>query len=308
MKISVRRQGVPVKSITATTTRLRIGSGDECEIHLNDPFLATLVAELVLRDDEWRIVDAGTSLEGCTRSGVRVNDEPVEPGQIYVVGSFEFVTDANAGRRGTFATRAANDELIPKTMIGEALPGIPKTMMQPLDEIRGDTKKGGAGKLHFEPVASAPAPGVSRAPAAQRKGSPLVIVVAAVLVVIVGGILIISKSPSPKPKASTTAKNDTAPAPVATASVPTPPPAVDASLLAKNLEIDKTFDAWESSASGANADPQLKQRIVSGAFELGRAYAASNDTTNANRYFEKVIRYGQPESAEVQYVRARLHR
>jgi len=298
MKISVRKQGVPVKSITASTDRLRIGSSDDCEIQLNDPFLAGLIAELVLRDGEWRIVYSGLSIDGCTRNGVRVSDEPVEPGQLYVVGPFEFVSDANAGRRTKFAT-VANGELIPKTMVGEQQ--IPMTMVGSLAIMGAEPTKQ---KLRFEPVANPPAaaPVAARPIVAEPKRSPLVFIVAAALVVIVGGILIIGKSSSSAKK--------TAPLPAVTTVAPTPPPPppVDPSLFAKNLDIDKTFAAWEQSAAGANADPQLKQRIVNGAFELGRAYAAANDATNANRYFEKVIHFGQPDSAEVQYVRSRLRR
>lgn len=317
MNISIRRQGVPIRSVATTGQRVRIGSGDDCEVQLNDPFLASLVAEIVWRNDEWWLVDSGTSLEGVTRGGVRVIDEPVEPGQTYVVGGFELVSDANPTRKTV--SQSLPDEL-PKTIVGAALGAIPGTIVQPMPIPRKPPAQpappaAGASKLHFEPIAqgrTAPAPAVSPAHVSgTKKRGPILIVAAVALLAIVGGLAVIMTTGGSKPvspsSASATAAATAAPstAPQSTTSVPAPATA-DGSLFARNLEVEKALAAWEASIAAGNADPQVRQKIASGAFEIARAYAAASDSANARRNFQRVVQYGQPGSPEVAYAKSRL--
>ncbi|HVT03483.1 MAG TPA: FHA domain-containing protein [Thermoanaerobaculia bacterium] len=143
MNLSIRRQGIVLKTVTVNGDRARIGSGEGCEIQLNDPYLAAHVADLVQKDNQWRIVDAGTSLEGVSRDGARIEDEVLLFGQPYVVGGFEIVPEAatvkasavspeaaGAGKRAappSATPRGVDPQAIPRTMMAGEV-DVPKTM------------------------------------------------------------------------------------------------------------------------------------------------------------------------------------
>ncbi len=305
MNISIRRQGILIRNIAVTTDTLRIGSGDDCEVQLADPFLSPLVAKMVLHNGEWRFIDAGMNLEGIRKNGVRISDEAVEPGQTYAVGAFELLSDANGPRTASSRT----DEAIPMTMISSALGEIPGTMIQRAGAPAGGVS-GGKEKLRFEPIAAQPAVAVpAYAPSARDAPSRLRMIgaIAAVAVLtIVAGILVIFVT---APKRSRRAAAPAAPtASLVSAKVLVAHPAVlpDGSALARDLQVDQAIAAWEAAIAAGRADAGAKQRIVNGALQLGRAYAAVNDSAAARRYFEKVIRYADPESEAARYARSRL--
>jgi hypothetical protein len=306
MNVSIRRQGILIRNFPAMTEVLRIGSGNDCEIQLNDPYLAPLVAQIVLSHGIWRIVDGGTSMEGVRKNGVRIIDEAMEPGQTYVVGAFELLTDAN---RPDLPAAHGGEEAIPMTMVSSSVAEIPGTMIQSRAQSRpaagGEPPRGGS--LRFEPL-RAPAAAYATPP---RRSTPsrsraIPIVITAAFVTIIGGLaVIVMTAPKPKPKPPAAAL-PAAGVPAATAHPVAPPPPPDGMQLARNLQLDQAIAAWEAAVAAGTADAATKQRIVNGALEIGHVYAAANDTVTARRYFEKVVRYAEPDSAAARYARSRL--
>lgn len=316
MKVEIRRHGIVIKSVKLTGDRARIGSAEECEIQLNDRFLSPVVAELTKSAEGWRIVDSGTSLEGVQRDGgARVLDEPVVPGTTYIVGAFEVqVGEGGGATRPTISTipGQAPDDYIPSTMMESGLGAIPMTVVEPVPLPRQGS--GGAipptKKLSFTPVGSAnppdPHPPVRRPASASGSGAPvlrrillvsLVVIAAAVL-----GLIVITSGSSKKPKAVAKAGA------VKDAGTPVPPQKAGelrGDEYAARLEVRKAVEAWEREiARGGNE--ALRQRVSHGAFEVGRAYSAAGDDANAAFYFEKVVKYGSPDSAEVRMAKQRL--
>jgi hypothetical protein len=304
MNVSIRRQGILIRNFPATTDVLRIGSGNDCEIQLSDPYLAPLVAQIVLSHGIWRIVDGGTSMEGVRKNGLRIIDETVEPGQTYVVGAFELLTDAN---RPDLPPSHA-EESIPMTMVSRSDVAIPGTMIQP--RARAGQAAAGeqprAGNLRFEPIVAPPAGAYATPPhrsaPARSRALPVVIALAAVTI-IAGFAVIVMTTPGSK------TKRQAAPPPAASVPAsavhPAPPPP-DGMALARDLQLDPAIAAWEAAAAAGTADAETKQRIVNGALEIGHVYAAANDTVTARRYFEKVVKYAEPDSAAARYARSRL--
>lgn len=99
MKISIRRHGIVIKTIPVAGETAAIGSSADCEIQLDDPYLAPHVADLALRNGEWRIVDTGTALEGVSRGGSRAEDEPLVEGETYSIGAFELIAEQVGGTK-----------------------------------------------------------------------------------------------------------------------------------------------------------------------------------------------------------------
>lgn len=316
MNVSIRRQGINIKTIPVNKDRVRVGSGADCEIQLTDPFLAPVVAEFVHRGGEWYLVDSGTSLEGITRSGIRVIDEPVEPGQSYAVGAFELITNANQNRIGAATSAGGSGKAIPMTMVEADLRAIPRTVVESIPRApevpHGAPRESGSGqRIVFQPVVAA-APAMPSSVSPQRGTSVirriLLIAVVVALTIVIGLAVILSGR---KPARRVSPAASTAPVTATTKPVlPVPAaPAPDGDALARKLEIEKAFAAWESELSAnPSASPELRRKVANGAFELARAYAAVNDRTSAARYFEIVIRHGQPDSAQVREARARLQR
>lgn len=307
MNVSIRRQGITIRTVPVNGERARVGNGADCEIQLNDQFLAPVVAEFVRRGGEWHLVDSGKSLEGITKGGVRIVDEPVEPDEPYVVGAFELVTDANAMRRPlTRGGAAPADEYIPMTMV-EGGGAFPRTVVEPNAKAPARTASAPAErKIEFAPVAaSAPiAKSHGTAGTGAQKRRILLIALVALATVVVGLVIITKTGDRPRRRQAPPSTQTANRAPL------TPAPAVaaaDGDELARRLEVEKAFAAWEAEAAAKpNASPELQQKIASGAFELARAYSAANDAANAKRYFEKVVRFGDPSSEQVRYSRTRL--
>lgn len=308
MNAEIRRQGIVIRTVPITTDRVRIGSGDACEIQLNDPFLAPVVAELVRQGQEWRIIDAGVSLEGLTRGGSRVMDEPLERGESYVVGAFELVIDPRHVPRPSLEQPRPDAGSLPMTMMEADLGVLPSTIVQgaaPPPKTAAGVRPPQAGKLVFapmEPARGGPSPAV---PAAKPRGRrPIVLVAAVAMATIAIALAVIMSGGSKKKKvvpvtdtAVTTQTSAPAPAPVVRG------PSGDE--LAANLDVDKAFAAWETEFA-AKPSTELRDKIVTGAFELGRAYAAAHDAQTASRYFAKVERYGDPNSDVVRLARTRV--
>jgi hypothetical protein len=336
MKLAIQRHGIVIRTIEITGDSARIGSAPECEVMLDDPYLAGHVADLVKRADGWYIVDTAASLEGVSRDGARIEEEKIAGGSTYGVGGFELVPQlgAEAPRAAAPQSDAANMKTMMETELPPAQASsreFPKTMMETEmpPEVRGDVAPqpraqtpqnvafaapAGAAKARglegFQRVETrpgttpVPTPGQPAAP--KKSKAPLIAVgaigVLIVLVVIIGVVAGSKKKAPPKPVQTATAP---APTPVEPAPEPAAPPTPDA-LLAK-LDADKALGAWEAALTTA-PDPAVQDRYAALALELALLHSAANDTAKANSYFERVVKFGRPESDAVKAAKKRLGR
>lgn len=321
MNVHIRRYGIVIKSIPVSGEKASIGSGSDCDIVIDDPYLAAHVADLVKKPDGWHIVDAATSLEGVARDGNRIEDELVTGGAVYSVGGFELVAEgaAPAAAAGPQAERPAG--MPPPTMADVAMPSgppptiaenvaiprgseIPKTMFEaPMPRAAAPAARpsGPAAQLVTPPRHAAPA----AAPDNRRKRLLLIAGVFGALIVLML-ILIVARGGKDEPTkvvttettattATTVVKTETAP-PVVAAS--------DAAKLLSSLKYDEALAAWEAQL-GKGPDPALAKRYADLALEIGRIQAASG-APNARQYFERVVKFGPADSAAVAEAKRRL--
>lgn len=340
MKVSIRRHGIVIRMIDVGGDKARIGSGDQCEVRIDDPYLSAHVADLVKQANMWRVVDTGTSLEGVTRGGSRVEDEPVMAGQAYAVGGFELLFEPEPGAA---APRPVDSEAVtartaspsggafnvPETMVesfqdmrhapAQQRPQqnapIPKTMFEaPVPPHGGSpasaSRPAAAAPMSnpalqgFQPMAGAPVV-VASAP---KKGSGKKILLLAAVVgllfflVLIGLLLGRGKKPVPPVVATNTAPAAT-PTPIVVN--PEADPAQQGDAYAQNLDVDRAIESWEKALT-KKSTPELQQRFARVALEVGLVHAAANDMTGAKKYFEKVVKYGQADSEEVLTAKAKL--
>ncbi|HUO84925.1 MAG TPA: FHA domain-containing protein [Thermoanaerobaculia bacterium] len=187
MKISLGRHGIVLKTIPIQGDHASIGTGEECAIRLDDPYLSAHIADLTFKEGQWRITDSGTALEGVSRGGSRVEDEPLLPDEIYSIGAFELVATevegsvsratqpaqsaappVSPGDRATIAQSQDEGNLPPKTMwAGEA--DYPKTEYAvDLNEVR--RQAGAAAAAAAPPPQAAAPPGSGKSAAAGAGG------------------------------------------------------------------------------------------------------------------------------------------
>ncbi|MHB0968185.1 MAG: FHA domain-containing protein [Thermoanaerobaculia bacterium] len=340
MKLAIQRHGIVIRTIDLRGDTARIGSGPECEVMLDDPYLAAHVADFVKRPDGWYVVDTAASLEGVSRDGVRIEEEKVAAGATYSVGGFEIVPQLGPEVSAPAAQAAAPqfDSVLPRTMMETELPPrspaqareIPKTMMEAElpPEIRGDVAPQARAETPRNVVRSTPAaapkapglegfqrvdtrPGTAAAPAvagsAPKKSKALLFVAAGLgaLIVLVAIIGIVAGGKKTEPAKPTETATAATPKPAE----PVPTPAVPASadqLLAK-LDADKALAAWEATLASA-PDPATQDRYAALALELAQLHSAANDTAKANAYFERVVKFGRPDSDAVKTAKKRLGR
>jgi len=343
MKVSVRRHGIIIKTFEVSGDRATIGSGADCAIHIEDPYLGAHVADFVNAGGTWKIVDTGMALEGITLEGRRVEDEPLSPGVAYSVGGFEIVAEGFAAAAGAAPPPPPVSHTAP-TMAGDApTPGgedeMPKTMMAPMPASppkapagtypktefatpvpqqvqEPKLKPSPAAGLAFKPLTSGgatPTPGVpmQAAPAGGGKSSrKLMMIVAAMglLLVVLAIVLVGTGGGEKAPAEQVTATETTATvAPEAPAKVEMTADdyVAEGDEHAKNLEIEQAIVSWEA-AIDHGAGPEIKQRVVRTALEVGLVYHAARDKATAKKYFEAVVRWGEPGSAEVKLAQSRL--
>jgi hypothetical protein len=324
MKASIRRHGIVIRQVELGGSGAKIGSGEQCEIRIDDPYLAAHVADVTRRGDEWRIVDTGTSMEGLARGGSRVEDEAVSLDEPYVVGGFELVFE-DAGHRPAAAAAppvasgsGRAPMLIPETMMEVEAPPraaaqVPKTI------VEVPRPKTAPGTPQFRPMPTAsgqpipppaapvsrpagmPAPAPVAAPPKNRK-KLLLIGCAGMAVVLLLVLLLATMGGDKKKEVAVTPT----PTPVST---PTPGPVLDpvaeGDRLVGELQIDKALASWEA-ALDKQATPELQRKYASTAYELALVHAAANDAAGAKALFEKVVKYGEANSPEVQAAKSRL--
>ena len=320
MNVLIRRLGIPIKTIQIQGDRARIGSGEDCEISLSDPYLAPVVAEIVRRGGEWYIVDTGSSLEGVRLGDQKIVEELFEPGELFLVGGFEILREGTPGQRRTqHRTSAAGAESIPQTMYQAKLEALPGTVVQSLDEIRAEIL---AQKQQAEPQPHADSkarlafrrlatlggakqsPGAAPPAAGRRSRLRVILLVAGILFGLLILAAIIGGSDSGKPAATATTATAPAATPKAEATPPPAPRPAGGDQAAMKLDLPNAFAGWEAELKAGDS-PALRRKIVTGALEIGRAYAAAGDP-RAKDYLDLVVRYGAPEGPEVAVARERL--
>ena len=346
MKVSIRRHGLVIKSIEIQGREAKIGSDPENRVHLDDPYLAAHVADIVHRGDDWYIVDAGMSIDGVLHNGARVEDEPLLPGEVYSVGAFEIVPEGfevspttleglkqRIPDPGEAATQVTSD-MMPTQAGAMPIPrseedNVPKTEFKTdLKELR---KQAGFDRTEEKPTPKSftfrpltmggnqpapaplqqaapqmPVPGAQAAAPAKKAGGSgkrmLLIIAAMIVVILVLAVVMLRMRGSKAPAES-------APPPVATTGTEQPSGPADLAsqgdAQARTLEIEKALASWEQ-AINRGASAELKGRYTRTALELAKVHAAAHDSTKSRLYFEKVLQYGDPVSAEVAEAKARL--
>jgi hypothetical protein len=315
MKVLIQRYGILIKSIDITGDRARIGNAADSEVMIDDPYLSANVAELVRRGGDWHIVDTGTSLEGVTREGNRIEEEALIAGVPYQVGGFELVMEGTEGLRKTGerpAPAAApimrtmmeeeTPNLIPRTMMEADAPMIPKTMFEapmPREQVA-------APRPVVSPAAApiyAPAPAAVQVAPKRRSLVPLILGLAGalVLLVILGVVFGGKKKPQPAPQvATTTATTSTAPV----VAPPVTRPATGDEQSAR-LQIDEALNSWEAQLK-QGADPALRDRFCMVASEVAAVHAASGNPAKAKEYYKRIVAVGAPETEVVKLAQAKL--
>jgi hypothetical protein len=210
---------------------------------------------------------------------------------------------------------------------------IPKTMMETElpPEVRGDVAPQARAETPRNVARSAPAaapkasglegfqrvdtrPGTTAAPAAPaapgaapKKSKALLFVAAGLgaLIVLVAIIGIVAGGKEKEPAKPAQTATAATPTPAEPAPEPMAPPTADA-LLAK-LDADKALATWETTLASA-PDPAIQDRYATLALELAQLHSAANDTAKANAYFERVVKFGRPESDAVKTAKKRLGR
>lgn len=130
MKLAIRRHGIVIRTVAVTGEKASIGNSETADVKIEDPYLGAHIADLVNRNGTWHLVDAGTSLEGISRDGTRIEEEELVSGAVYNVGAFEFVPEIEGepGRPAPGSTAAP-----PQAAAG----AVPQTVMEAdLDAIR----------------------------------------------------------------------------------------------------------------------------------------------------------------------------
>ncbi len=329
MKIHISRQGIVIRTVEVQGNKASVGSGADCDIRIDDPYLAAHVADVVNRGGEWRIVDAATSIEGIAHNGRRVEDEPLISGERYALGAFELVAEGAAAGAApqTSPAREPSSQpahpVAPVTMMEDLpahdtpnRPPIPITMFEapvpgglpgaapPPPQTREAAPSG------FQPITPTAPPRPNVAPAApaaapskKRSKLPLILALGGLMFVLLLIVVVMIIGGGGEEVAET----DTAPAPtpVVTDTAPQVSPAELGNQFASRLEIDKALEQWEAAIKAGGNDP-LRARYAQVAFDAAMVYAAANDTARSRSYLERVVEFGPPDSPVVERARARI--
>ena len=329
MKVLVQRYGLVLKTIDIKGDRAKIGNAADCEVMIDDPYLSAHIADIVKKDGEWRIIDTGTSLEGVTRSGVRVEDEPLLSKEPYQVGGFEFLIEddsvprrtaeranpgaspTSAGRRDIPQTIIETDSapVIPRTVFEE--PVIPKTVFEMPMPSKPASQPGMTPTP--QPLQMTPMPEVApahaaapAAPAPNRRRLLMIVLAAGIMLMLL--IIVVGGGSKKKPKGkedvatstttTTTAATTETAAPVATA-------VVSGDDLIKKLDIDGALNAWERQLK-EKPDPAVADRFCRVAADTAAVYAASGDAAKAKSYYARVVAVGAADSEVVKMAKTKL--
>jgi hypothetical protein len=328
MKVVIQRHGIVIKSVPVNGDRASIGSSPEANVVIDDPYLAAQVADIIKQADGWHLIDSGTSLEGITRGGERIDDELVVSGVPYSLGGFELVVQLEGeeassqemeikrktGERivpGTVAENRpvvlptmAENMSVPHTMMETELPKneIPRTMFEtplPAAAQRQATPPRPAPQLAPQPQVAA-----ARAVAPPKRNRRLLVLGTAfglglllLLIVIVGG----GKKEKPKPPV------EVVKTPATTSTTPTAAvsPIASAAQSLAGLRYDEALTSWERQLASPTADAATRKRYADLALEVGRIHAA-NGSSDASKYFSNVVKYGAPDSPAVAEAKKRL--
>jgi hypothetical protein len=328
MRASIRRHGIAIRSVELSGNIAKIGSGEQCEIRIEDPYLAAHVADVINRADGWYIADTATSLEGITRGGGRVDEEKIVSGEPYSIGGFELLFEGGGPSQAS-ASNQGQAGVLPRTMVEPLPPSarqgagnveMPRTVVDMPIPGAQPAAAASPGGPQFRPMATAHNVAVPQAaqmmpqaqmhpgqpaPRKSRRGLLVIAALGMVMLLVVLVAVLAMMGGKKKPASQTTATSVPTPQPTA---APTPPP-VDplaaGNKFASELQMDRALASWEEALQKAPS-PELQKKYAQAAYEIALVYAAANDSAKARAHFEKVAKYGVPESAEVKAAKARL--
>jgi hypothetical protein len=319
MKIHISRQGIIIRTVEIKGDKGSIGSGADCAVRLDDPYLAAHVADIVNRGGQWHIVDAASSIEGVSHNGRRIEDEAIVPGERYALGAFELIADpgtpAAAPPPAPVQNVAPARPAAPPTVAEGDRPPIPKTMFEaPMPSgLEGSSAPPPAPPPYtppppsgFQPIGqpAAPAPAAPRAqapPPAKRSKLPLILALAALMfVVLILAAVMLMRGSGEKQVATPAAT----PAPAPTPTVPVITPTEEGNRRAAALEIDEALRSWESAIEAG--DNELRVRYAKLAYDAAMVHAAANDPEKSKGYLDRVIKFGPADSPEVLAAKARI--
>lgn len=321
MKIHISRQGIVIRTVEIKGDKGSIGSGADCAVRLDDPYLAAHVADIVNRGGEWRIVDAATSIDGVSHNGRRVEDEPLVSGERYSLGAFELMAEGVGGaaspvppsapshgvppaRPGGPATlmQTGDQPPIPKTMFETPIPGGLAGSNAPPQAAPQFTPPASSGfQPMAQPAAAVPPPRPAATPQKKRSKLPLILALFALMfvVVLLAGVMFMMGGRDKK-VATPAATPTPAPTPAATVVAP----AEAGNQKASALQIDEALQSWET-AIQAGGNDELRVRYAKLAYDAAMVHAAANDSEKSKSYLERVIKFGPPDSPEVEDAKAR---
>lgn len=302
MKVSIQRHGIVIRSVEVKGDRARIGNTAECEILIDDAYLSPHVADFANVDGVWRIVDAGR-LEGVSRGGVRIEDEPVADGATYSVGGFELVPhlDSPAAPAVHAPASALGRPLPPETQLSVPLPVQPQTPRpaQPRAIVTPADLQQQAPDQGFRPVPVAvPAQGAPAADAPARNKRVLLLAVAFGIGLIVLAVALMTTTGKKAAPPVASAPSTQAPA----ASVEQAPTAAGEARAGEralaSLDYDHGLQHWEK-ALELSPDAALQRRYADVAVEVGQAFLARGESERGRSYLQKAIDLGPVDAESV---------
>jgi len=322
MKIHIKRQGIVIRTVEIRGDKASVGSGAECEIRVDDPYLGAHVADIVNRGGEWRIIDKATSLEGISHNGRRVEDEPLVSGAGYTVGAFELVAEGAAPGHTPAPPAQGNQPVsqrtmmqdfddggggapVPRTLFEAPVPGgIPGASQQPVSQFQPQAPPGFQSMNappQQRPAMPAAAPGY--APVKRRSKLPLLLAGCGLMIVVVLIVALMLMGGGGDQTAETSTIQT--PTPTPTPVVIAVNPVEQGNQFAANLEIDKALQSWEAAIQAGGNDP-LRAKYAKVAYDAAMVHAAANDTARSRSYLERVVKFGPADSPEVMDAKARM--
>jgi hypothetical protein len=288
MRVHLKRHGIVIHTVPVSGERAAIGSAKDSDLVIDDPYVAPHVADLVLRDGEWRIVDAGTSLEGLTRDGERIDDEPVVFDHPYLIGGYELLIEGTGSARPGVVDFQTT--VLPLATLHEghqpAMPASPPAASA-TPHVPPATATRAPEPVRMTRIGSAPPAAATNtaSPAASDPRRRILIIAGvafgALFLLILLSRLVGGGAAPPTIEEQPTVVETAEPQPVA-------PPADrvrEGERMLANLDYSRALELWEPQLR--SGDQALRSRYITIAMELSRAYAAAGDLEQARLYGDK---------------------
>jgi hypothetical protein len=303
MKISILRNDIILRVVDIKGERARIGNAPDCEIFVDDPYLSPHVADLLLKEGVWRIVDAG-GLKGIRSSAGPVDDEPIVDGATYSVGGFDLILHLSSAA-GPLRPPPPSFT-VPETIMGsrddfgmphDRAAEIPKTSYDQVSSPRQEFASG------FQSVSTTPAAAPPPGPPPRLRRLLVVAGVAGAGILALLVIALLRDEPKAVPAPTTASHQEVTAATQKLPDAEEETRAGERALAA--LDYEKGLKHWES-ALGLSRDPKLQRRYALVAIDVGRALIAKGESARGLEYLQKAVALGQPDDESVVAVKREL--